>query len=135
MTGDNRRRNLADEWARSEECLRAAEALVALGLHADAITRAYYVAYHVVRALLLSRGVEPRTHAGSIHLFNTELVRSGLMPSSHNRVLAGLQRMRELADYDAAAKFSADDAKGEVDAARAFASEAAELLRREGWLP
>ncbi len=35
-----------------------------------------------------------------------------LLPSSHNRLLAGIQRSRELADYDAAVEFSDVDAEG-----------------------
>ena len=101
MTDENRRRNLADELARAEQALQAARALLGVALHADSVSRAYYGAFHCLRALLLSRGVETKTHAGAIHTFNTEFVRAGLLPSSHNRLLAGIQRLRELADYDA----------------------------------
>lgn len=134
MTGENRRRNIADEIARADQAMRAARALLALGLHADSVSRAYYASFHLVRALLLSRGVEPKTHGGAIHLLNTELVRAGVLPSSHNRLLAGLQRARELADYDSAIAFSKDDATAELDAAERFASDALSLLTREGWI-
>ena len=134
MTGENRKKNLADEVARSGESMRAAEALVGLGLHADAVSRAYYAAFHLLRAVLLSRGVEPKTHSGAIHLFNTELVRAGLFPTAHNRLLGGLQRARELADYDAAVVFAVEDARAEIDEAHSFCDEALAFLRREGWI-
>jgi uncharacterized protein (UPF0332 family) len=134
VTNENRRKNIADEVSRADAALRAADALLGLGLHADAVSRAYYAVFHFVRALLLSRGVETRTHAGLIHLFNTELVRTGAFPSSHNRLLGGLQRARELADYDAAVAFSADDARAEIADARAFAEAALAFLRGEGWV-
>jgi len=134
VTGDNRRRNIAEEVARAEESLRAAKALLDLGLHADSISRSYYAVFHVLRALILSRDIEPKTHAGAIHLFNQEFVRTGVVPNSHNRLLAGLQRARELADYDAAVSFSAEDAAAECDAATSFRDEMLALLAREGWL-
>jgi uncharacterized protein (UPF0332 family) len=134
VTNDNRRRNIADEVARAEEARKAARALVALGLHADAVSRAYYSVFHFVRAVLLTRGVEPKSHAGAIHLWNTEIVRAGLAPSSYNRLLAGLQRARELADYDAAVTFSAEDAAAELADADRFATDALALLRKDGWL-
>jgi hypothetical protein len=134
VTDENRRRNLADELARARQSLRAAESLVELGLHADSVSRAYYAAYHFLRALLLSRGLEPKTHAGAIHLFNTEFVRAGTFPSSHNRVLAGLQRARELADYDSAVEFSADDAQVLGGDAQSFGDEVQAFLRSEGWI-
>jgi uncharacterized protein len=134
VTGENRRKNLADEVARAGQAMRAAEALHALGLHADAVSRAYYAVFHLLRALLLSRGVEPKTHGGAIHLFNTELVRAGLFPSSHNRLLGGLQRARELADYDAAVEFSGEDAAAEIKEAQSFRDAALAHLAKEGWL-
>lgn len=133
MTSDNRRRNIADELARAGEALRAAEALLALGLHPDCVSRAYYATFHHLRALLLTRGAEAKTHAGALHLFNAELVRPGLFPSAHNRLLAGMQRGRELADYDAAVVFSEEDARALLEDARAFARSAREFLDREGW--
>jgi uncharacterized protein (UPF0332 family) len=134
MTDENRRRNIADAVARAEQALRAARALLGLALNADATSRAYYAAFHIVRALLLTRGVEPKTHAGAIHLLNVEFVREGRLPSSHNRLLAGLQRSRELADYDSAVTFSQEDAAAELADAERFVVEALALLRADGWI-
>lgn len=64
MTGDNRRKNIAAEVRRGDESLESAEILVAAGKFADAISRAYYAAFHYARALLLTLGEEPKTHAG-----------------------------------------------------------------------
>lgn len=135
MTEENRKRNIKDEVARADQALRAAEGLLQLGLYADSVSRSYYAVFHLIRAALLTRGVEPRSHGGAIHLFNTELVRPGLFSSSHNRLIAGLQRSRELADYDAAVAFSGDEARRELDDARAFATVALSFLRAEGWIP
>ena len=92
MTDENRKRNVAGELARAEQALQAARALLDLGLHADSVSRAYYGAFPCLGALLFSRGLEAKTHAGAIHLFNTEFVHAGLFASSYNRLLAGIQR-------------------------------------------
>lgn len=134
MTEDNRRRNIADELARAERAVQAAEALWKLDLHADSVSRSYYAVFHYLRALLFSRGLEPRSHSGAIHLFNTEFVRTGRLPSAHNRLLSGMQGTRELADYDAAAEFSAGDAETQLEDARLFGRDVVELLRTEGWV-
>ena len=134
MTDENRRRNVESELSRAAEALTAAEALIAVRLAADALTRAYYGAFHLVRALLLSRGVEPRSHQGAIHLFNVEFVRPGVMPASHNRLLALLQRSRELADYDAAVAFTVEDATDQTAQARAFEREVRARLLADGML-
>jgi uncharacterized protein (UPF0332 family) len=134
VTDENRRRNIADELARADQALRAARALLELGLYADSVSRAYYGAFHGLRALLFSHGVEPKTHAGAIHLFNTEFIRAGLIASSHNRLLAGIQRSRELADYDAAVSFSSDDAEACLRDAEAFRGDVLARLRHESWI-
>lgn len=133
MTDDNRKANIKDELSRAEAAFRAAEALIPLGLHADSVSRAYYAVFHLLRALAFARGIEARTHAGVIHVFNTEFVRPGVFPSSNNRVLSGLQRSRELADYDAAVIFSEDDARAELADAKTFADAARAWLASEGW--
>jgi uncharacterized protein (UPF0332 family) len=134
MTDENRRKNLLQQVERASEAFRAADALLGLGLYADCISRGYYAAFHLARALLLSRGVEPESHAGTVHQLNAEFIRPGLLSTSFNRLFAGLQRSREFADYDAAVAFSLDDARAELEAARTFEAAAIELLRAEGWL-
>ena len=133
MTDPARRESIREALARADEALRAAQALVDAGLFTDAVSRAYYAAFHYLSALLLSRGLEARAHGGALHLLNREFIRSGLLPTAHNRLLAGLQRTRELADYDPAVDFCADDARSQIEEARAFAADALEILRREGW--
>ena len=133
MTDDNRKANIRDELARADAAFLAAAALIPLGLHADAVSRAYYAVFHMLRALAFARGIETRTHSGIIHVFNTEFVRPGVFSSSHNRVLSGLQRSRELADYDAAVVFSEDDARAELTAGKSFADAARVWLVAEGW--
>lgn len=128
------RRNISDELTRAEQALRAAEALLDLGLFADSVSRSYYAAYHYLRGLLHSRGLEPKTHAGAIHVFNTEFVRTGRFRSANNRLLSGMQGSRELADYDAAVSFSESDARAQLDEARAFGGEVMSFLAAEGWL-
>jgi uncharacterized protein (UPF0332 family) len=135
VTDENRRRNIADQLVRADQAMQAAKALAGLGLCNDAVSRAYYAVLHILRAALLSRGVEPKTHGGAVHLFNAELVRAGIFPNTHNRLLSGLQRARELADYDAAVVFSAEDAAAEIADAEVFTRAVREYLAREGWAP
>jgi uncharacterized protein (UPF0332 family) len=134
VTDDNRKANVADELARARQALAAGDALLSLGLYADAVSRAYYAIYHLLRALLYTRGLEPKSHGGAIHLFNTEFVRTGVFPTSHNRLIAGAQRARELADYDAAVTFGEEDASALIADARTFEASVAAHLRAEGFV-
>ena len=133
MTKDNKKANVQAELERASQSLEAASALLDRGLYADSISRAYYATLHLLRALLFSRGVEPKSHSGALHLFNVELVRTGEVSGSWNRLLAGLQRSRELADYDSAVLFSEEEARAVLTDARSFGDAALEYLRKGGW--
>jgi uncharacterized protein (UPF0332 family) len=134
VTEANRRQNIVDAIARAGDALRAAEALLAAGLCADAISRAYYAAFHWMRALLFALGEEPRTHAGVLHLFNRDYVRAGRLPPEWSRVLAGLQRARELADYDPVMQFAEADVRAQLGEVERFGAETERLLRADGWI-
>ena len=59
-----RRRDIEDSLARAAQALAVADAALALGSSADALSRTYYGALHFVRALLLARGwIRERTPA------------------------------------------------------------------------
>ena len=51
MSPENKRANAAAELVRAEESLRAAAVLLREGLFNDAVSDAYYAAFHAVRAL------------------------------------------------------------------------------------
>jgi len=132
MTGENRKQNIADELARAAETLRAARTLLAAGLPNDALSRTYYAAFHVMRAAVLSRGVDPKTHAGTLNLFNRELTRKGLLPP-FNKLLTGLHSAREAADYEAGVSFTEAEAQALLTESQAFTATVIDFLKREGW--
>jgi uncharacterized protein (UPF0332 family) len=72
--------------------LRAAHQLLTVGLLNDAVSRAYYAALHVARALLLTEGVEPQTHAGVSSMLGMHFVVSGRLAPEHAKELARLKR-------------------------------------------
>ena len=120
MTGEGREAAAGEELARAREEIRAAEHLIGLGIPRVAMTRAYFACFHAARALLYAQGLEPRTHRGTLHLFNVHLVKSGRYEPAASRLLARLQQFREEADYGES--FVVDDAgaREELEAARAF---------------
>lgn len=123
MTRDNRLANASSEIASAEDAVRVARAALALGAVRDALSRAYYAAFHAARALVLLQGLEPKTHGGLSRLFNEHVIRSGQLEPRFNLVLSRLQSYRQSSDYAYDFAVSAEDAAHEIDAA-------AELLER-----
>lgn len=134
MTKDHRRENVADECKKGDGVLSAARVLLSTGHHADAVSRAYYAAFHYARALLFTLGEEARTHGGVERLLQRNFVATGRMDAMTGKLLARLQMYRYEADYSATFVFTEASAREEVDAAERFVGDAARLLREDGWI-
>ncbi|MFC1452849.1 HEPN domain-containing protein [Verrucomicrobiota bacterium] len=120
MTEDNARANARDEMDHGNEALEAARCLVDNGFRRDAVSRAYYAAYHWARAVLLLKGIEPRTHRGTIQLFSLHLAKDGPLTDETVGLLAHLETYRELSDYTPSARFTEHDARSEIERAERF---------------
>ena len=134
MTEDQKRDNIAAEVARGDGALKSAELLLGAGQLADAVSRAYYAAYHYARALLLTVGEEPRTHGGVERLLQRDFVRTGRLTPEVAATLSRLMTLRQNADYVVEYVFTVAMATDQVDTARAFLAAARALLTAEGWL-
>jgi len=118
VTDEGRAASAAEEMAHACEELKAAGHLIAVDLPRVALTRVYFAAFHAVRALLYANGLEPRTHQGTLHLFNLHFVKTGRFEPPVSRLLARLQKFREEADYAEAFVVDAAGANEELAAAR-----------------
>jgi uncharacterized protein (UPF0332 family) len=133
VTAENAKKNIAIERERGDGSLRSAEVLLREGLYADAVSRAYYAAFHYARALLLTIGEEPITHAGVERLLHRDLVRGGAMAPDVARLLGRLMKNRLDADYTSEVVFTREAAQEEIDAARRFVEAAIAQLAAGGW--
>lgn len=77
---------------------RAAQLLRDSGLYNDALNRLYYSLYHVVTALLLSAGVEPRRHRALPGLLGTHF--GSVLGPAELASVARAATWRDLADYE-----------------------------------
>jgi uncharacterized protein (UPF0332 family) len=134
MTRDNKVRNIAAECKRGDDSLESAEILLAAGKHADAVSRAYYAAFHYARALLLTQAEEPRTHGGVERLLQRDFVQPGTLDPAIGKMFSRLQKFRQDADYTAEFVFTREGASDEVDAAKTFVGAARSLLQADGWV-
>lgn len=127
MTAEGRNEAAAAEMALAKEELGAADHLLGASLPRIALARAYFAAFHAVRARLYADGFEPRTQGGVQHLWNTQFVRPGRYEASTSRLLARLQKFRQEADYAQAFIIDEAGAREEIEAARALV----ERIRQE----
>lgn len=118
MTEEGKANAAADDAAIAAEEIRIAEHLLATGFPRVALSRAYFAVFHALRARLYAEGLEPRTHSGTIHLFNLHFVKTGAYEPATSRLVSRLQKFREEADYSRSFVIDESGAREEFDAAR-----------------
>lgn len=114
--------------AKARTTLGAARALLRDGYPADAVSRAYYAIFHAASALLADKGLAFSSHQAVIAAFGKEYARTKeLDPQLHRYLRAGFED-RQIADYDATATVTVEEAEQLVDWAEEFLREAAQAL-------
>ena len=89
------------EKARQKQ--EAAAALLKAGFFEDAVSRAYYAAFHAAQAALLTEGQQADSHKGLNTLFGLFFVKTGRIEKRFGRYLSNLKDDRETSDYEALA--------------------------------
>lgn len=70
MTDANRETGIREELSRAESALAASMLLADSGFPLDAVSRLHRSLLFRVRALLLTRGLEPKSHEGALRLLS-----------------------------------------------------------------
>lgn len=128
MTGENIAANILEERKRGDDCLAAAAVLIENEFHNDAISRCYYGALHYVRALLLTKGIEPKSHHGALQLLGLNFIKDGPLDSSVSGDFAQLASFREISDYNSSTSFTEAQARAELERANRIVKAITSLL-------
>jgi uncharacterized protein (UPF0332 family) len=115
---------------KARDKLRAAEGLLRDQAYDDAVSRAYYVAFHAAHAVLLTEGLEAHTHQGLVNLFGLHLVKTGKFEKKFGKHLAKLKDDRESGDYDVYSGIDQTSAEEAVREAREFLAAAERYVQR-----
>ncbi len=133
MTQENKWINIKQETERAEDCLKSAELLSIHGQYADAVSRLHYYSYHYIRALLLSKGLEPKTHEGSLRLLGLYFIKTEIFPPLLSHIYAKLMKYRGEADYNPSYVFTKEDYSDFKKEADLLSRQITEFLQKEGF--
>jgi uncharacterized protein (UPF0332 family) len=106
---ENKRENIREEIERAEKAKEAAPLLMDNDFVGDAISKLYYFLLYGIRALLLTKGFEPKSHEGAPRLFGLHFVKEGVFASKDSHVFSKLMKFREEADYNRSYVFTKED--------------------------
>ena len=108
----------------AEQTLTASRLLLEHDHVREAASRAYYAMFYAAHAALNWRGVDaPRTHNGTIVLFERECVHTGAVSPSMIRLLRDANRLRRSSDYELLVSVDEDAVARTVQAADEFVAE------------
>ncbi|MBI5213380.1 MAG: HEPN domain-containing protein [Nitrospirae bacterium] len=105
---------------KAEKKLEVAGKLFNSGDYDDAVSRAYYAAFHTAQALLLSEGETAESHKGVVTLFGLLFVKTGKFSKNLGKYLANLKDDRESGDYEIFSYIDHETAETAVNEAREF---------------
>lgn len=83
----------------SESALSDARDMFKQGRYSLSANRLYYSLYYIVSALLLTRGITAKTHAGLLTMFNREFVIPGVFTSNDGALYRHCLTLRQSSDY------------------------------------
>jgi uncharacterized protein (UPF0332 family) len=106
---ENKKANIREEIERASEAMRAAHLLFENGFVRDAVSKIYYSLLYSIRAVLLTEGLEPKSHEGALRLFGLHFVKPGAFEPKDSHIFSKLMKFREEADYNPSYPFAPED--------------------------
>ncbi|MFO7315282.1 HEPN domain-containing protein [Rhodothermus marinus] len=105
---------------KADASLKAAELLLQHEMLAFAVSRAYYAMFYATKALLLRRGIQPRTHRGVITAFGQHFVKTGIFAPHYHRWLLNALDQRLISDYELEVMLTIEEVETLLEQARDF---------------
>ena len=96
---------------RANDKIPIIELLIREGAYSDAISRAYYACYLIVKSALLLIGETPKSHSGLITVFGLKFVKTKIVDEKNGKFLKEIFDARQTSDYDPIVWFSKEDAE------------------------
>ena len=84
----------------AKDCLKEAEILLTANEYKGAANRAYYAAFHAMRAVLILDEFDSKKHSGIIAKFRELYLKTELFDKSFSDAITSLFRVRTASDYD-----------------------------------
>ena len=82
------------------DCLKEALILMEAGEYKGTANRAYYAAFHALRAVLILDGYDSKKHSGIISKFRELYLKTELFDKNISDAISSLFRVRSSSDYD-----------------------------------
>ena len=134
MNEENKKENIQEEIDRANESMKAADLLFENGFVRDGVSKLYYSLLYSIRALLLTEGLEPKSHEGALRLFGLHFVKPGAFEAKDSHIFSKLMKFREEANYNPFYSFSPEDFTEFKSEAEGVIQKITNYLKNKGYL-
>lgn len=121
-------KKISQELDLAEQLLQDARFLLDKGSLRSSVNRTYYAAFHGIRALLASEGLNPKTHKGVLNQFGEKFIKTEKMDISFSDSLRRCFDARQEADYDIFVSFELDEVEGLITEVEALIEQVKQFL-------
>lgn len=87
-------------FGKAKEAINEANVQIQNKLWNVAINRLYYACFYAVSALLASKEIYSKTHAGTLQMFGLHFVKNGIIDEQNNKFYVKIFSMRQSGDYE-----------------------------------
>jgi uncharacterized protein len=129
MTTEPSKKFVEISLQRADEALRGAVILLNESELSGSVSRAYYCVFHAAEAILYSKGIRTKTHAGLRLLFGENIIKPGIMGKEFADILRDAFSARQTSDYEVYAEISSQEVTGLVSKAGYFLETVKQLLK------
>ena len=119
------------QLGRAKEILNEIPVLIENAAFETAVNRAYYAAFHAMKALEALNAHESKKHSGVISYFRQTYIKTGLLDGKLSDIIGMLQESREDSDYNILIRFTAEDAETQYENAELFVGEIENYIDRQ----
>ena len=117
--------------AHAKECLRESELLLGADEYKGATNRAYYAAFHSLRAVLILQEFDSKKHSGIIAKFGEKYLKTEMFDKQISEYITSLFRIRTASDYDDFYIVSKEEAKSQFEKARVIVEQIETYLNKQ----
>ena len=128
---DEKREIALMQMQRAQELLKEVSVLIEVGAYNSAVNRAYYAAFHAIKALEALEGFDSRKHSGAVSHFRQGYIKTGLLPAELSKIIELLQIARGDSDYNISVHFTSEEAAMQFDNAKTFVAAIEEYLQTQ----
>ena len=114
---------------RAKKLLKSIPVLIEIEDYYSAVNRAYYAAFHAIKALESLENYDSKKHSGLMNHFRSEYIKSGKFDIKYSEILKGLSEYRQDSDYDIFASITMEAAREQYNNAKDFVAAVEEYLK------